>query len=134
MIFATNFDANHITEMKNLVLFLCFFLLASSCEKNQTVPDDEVPGWLKTRIAQDELTIASNPQSGLDIAAWIRYKYQKEYYFEYHNMLFSSFPPVYNYAGRRSVTSLIHTRITQIKNAVSSTFGKDQPISWSNPA
>jgi hypothetical protein len=99
MIFATYLGVNHITEMKNLVLFLCLFLLTSSCEKNQTVPDDEVPGWLKTRIAQDELTIASNPQSGLDIAAWIRYKYQKEYYFEYHNMLYSSLPPVYNYAG-----------------------------------
>lgn len=85
--------------MKNLVLLLCFFLLASSCEKNQTVPDDEIPGWLKTRIDQDELTIASNPHSGLDIASWVRYKYQREYYFEYHNMLSSSFPQVYNYAG-----------------------------------
>jgi|GEM_PF-1029519 len=99
MIFEATFEANHITEMKNLVLFLCLFLLASSCEKNQTVPDDEIPDWLKTRIAQDELTIASNPQSGLDIAAWIRYKYEREYYFEYHNMLSSSFPPVYDYAG-----------------------------------
>jgi hypothetical protein len=99
MIFATIFDVNHMPEMKNPVLIICFLLLASACEKNQTVPDDEIPDWLKTRIAQDELTIVSNPQSGLDIAAWIRYRYQKDYYFEYHNMLSSSFPPVYNYDG-----------------------------------
>lgn len=92
--------------MKKILFLLSVIVFASSCEKNQIVPDDEVPGWLKTRIARDELTIASNPQSGLDIAAWIRYKYQKEYFFEYHNMLSSSFPNVYNYAGE-SVNYLI---------------------------
>jgi hypothetical protein len=74
-------------------------MLVSSCEKSQYVPENEVPEWLKSRIASDELTISADPHSGLDIAAWIRYKYMGEYYFEYHNLLFSSMPPVYKYDG-----------------------------------
>ncbi|MDP2424640.1 MAG: hypothetical protein Q8M23_09875, partial [Bacteroidales bacterium] len=40
--------------------------------KNRLVCGDEVPAWLKDRIAHDEEIIKSNLQSGLDFAAWIR--------------------------------------------------------------
>ena len=78
-----------------IVLSLCIF----SCEKDNLVSGDEVPEWLKVRIAQDEVEIKRNPQSGLDIGAWIRYKYLSNYYFEYHNLLSSAGPPIYDYNG-----------------------------------
>lgn len=83
---------------QSFFLFLLVFTI-SSCEKDYLIPKGEVPDWLKERIAQDEKEIELNPQSGLDIAAWIRYKYQSNYYFEYHNLLMSSMPPVYDYDG-----------------------------------
>lgn len=82
----------------SIVLTTIFY----SCEKEhneQFGPDDEVPTWLKTRITHDEFEINSNPQSGLDIAAWIRYKFMDEYFFEYHNLLCSAGFVTYNYEG-----------------------------------
>ena len=87
--------------MKKIVLILLLPLLVISCEKERFVAQDEIPKWLKDRIEHDEMIIASNPQSGLDCAAWIRYKYEKNYYFEYINMLSSSGPQIYDYSGTR---------------------------------
>ncbi len=86
-------------KMKKILLILLPALILVSCEKNYLVPGDEVPGWLKDRISDTEKEIRKNPHSGLDISAWIRYSYDNEYYFEYHNLLSSSFPPIYNYRG-----------------------------------
>ena len=66
-------------------------------DDDDEVPDDEVPTWLINRIAQDEEEIAANPQSGLDIAAWIRYQFRGAYYFEYHNLSSSAGPVIYDY-------------------------------------
>lgn len=88
-------------EMKKILFLFSVIMLVSSCEKSQFVPEVEVPEWLKSRIAADELRISTDPHSGLDIAAWIRYKYRGEYFFEYHNLLFSSWPPVHKYDGTK---------------------------------
>ncbi len=74
-------------------------MLLISCERQYLLPSDEVPGWLKTRIAEIEDEIRANPRSGLDIGAWVRYEYQDQYYFEWHNPLSSSFPPIYDFDG-----------------------------------
>ena len=86
-------------KMKKLLLILLPALMLVSCEKSYLVPDDEVPAWLKDRIAETEKEIRNNPHSGLTISAWIRYSYDQDYYFEYHNLLSSSYPPIYNYRG-----------------------------------
>ena len=85
--------------MKKILFLLVIVSLAYSCQKNELVPEDEIPNWLKERIAQDELAIEDDPQSGLDMAAWIRYKFEKRYYFEYYNMYSSSLPINYTYEG-----------------------------------
>ena len=89
--------------MKKLVLFFSFSLILISCEKDKIIQNPEIPYWLQDRIARDEEMIKSNPQSGLDIAAWIRYEYAGNYYFEYHNLLSSAGPPAYNYDGTQLV-------------------------------
>lgn len=85
--------------MKKILLVLLPAILLISCEKQYLVPADEVPEWLKTRIAEIEDEIEANPKSGLDIGAWIRYEYNDQYYFEWHNLLSSSFPPIYDTDG-----------------------------------
>ena len=70
-----------------------------TCEKVHIMPGVEIPNWLKDRIAHDEELIKSNPQSGLDIAAWVSYRYEGNYYFEYINLFSSAGPPTYNYKG-----------------------------------
>lgn len=81
---------------KSIILIMTLFIF--SCEKddpkNETIPD-----WLKSKIAQDIEQIKNDPQSGLDFAAWIRYKYDNNFYFEYRNILSSSGPLTYNCEG-----------------------------------
>ena len=81
-----------------LSVILTFFLF-TDCNKNKLVPEDEVPQWLKEKIAEDEAVIdsASNPMQFC--GAWIRYKFDKDYYFEYNNPLSSVMLEVYNYEG-----------------------------------
>jgi hypothetical protein len=77
--------------MKKIALMFVLSIAFLSCEKTlPDVPDDEIPAWLKTRISQDEQTIQDYPKYMASWGAWIRYKWQKEYYFEYHNILSSS--------------------------------------------
>lgn len=85
--------------MKRLSIIFMLAVLTLSCENELLVHDSEVPGWLKDRIANDEALIEASPQSGLDMAAWIRYRYDGSYYFEYYNVLSSSFPNIYNEGG-----------------------------------
>lgn len=85
--------------MKIIYFVLLLILFVSACKKDNTLSQDEIPNWLKERILEDEEFIASNPQSGLDIACWLRYEYSNNYYFEYVNLLRSSLPPVYDYEG-----------------------------------
>ena len=85
--------------MKKIMLLLLPAMMLVSCEKNYLVPDGEVPSWLKDRIAETEKEIQSNPKSGLDICAWVRYTYKGDYYYEWINLLSSTWPHLYNHKG-----------------------------------
>lgn len=87
--------------MKKALLLLSVMAVLASCEREQLVPDSEVPKWLKERIAQDEEILKTSTQSNLGIAAWMRYQYDGSYFFEYLNLISSSFPPVYSFEGVR---------------------------------
>ena len=81
-----------------LAVFLSLFLFAD-CNKYEFVPDNEVPQWIKDRIAEDEAVIDSAPKLMQIYGAWIRYKYKKEYLFEYENALSSVMHEIYNFDG-----------------------------------
>jgi len=87
--------------MKKLLFLFSFTLILISCEKwpDFLIPSSEVPRWLKERIAHDEKILNSTPQSGLEFSAWIRYKWNDEYFFEYRNGLSSAGPEKYTYTG-----------------------------------
>lgn len=85
--------------MKKILLLLITILMLGSCEENYLVPADEVPSWLKDRIAEAEKEIKSDPKSGMDICAWIRYSYKGDYYYEWINLLSSYWPHLYNKKG-----------------------------------
>jgi hypothetical protein len=87
--------------MKKLFFLFSFTLILISCEKwpDFLIPSSEVPRWLKERIAHDEKIIESTPQSGLEISAWIRYKWDGNYFFEYRNGFSSLGPEKFNYDG-----------------------------------
>ena len=73
------------------LLIISFSIIFFSCEKTlHDVPDNEIPLWLKTRISQDEQIIRDNPKYMASWGAWIRYRWQKGYYFEYQNIMSSS--------------------------------------------
>lgn len=77
--------------MKKILVMIFLPFLLFSCEKTlPDVPDNEIPAWLKTRISQDEQTIKYYPKYMASWSAWIRYNWEKEYYFEYHNVLSST--------------------------------------------
>jgi hypothetical protein len=78
--------------MRKIALLFVFSLIFFSCEKDYFIPSDEVPDWLNTKISQDEQTIKDNPKYMASYGAWLRYAWQNEYYFEYHNVLSSSSP------------------------------------------
>lgn len=85
--------------MKKILLILMPLVLFISCERSQLKSSGEVPEWLSQKIVEIEDQIRENPRSGLDVGAWIKYTYNDEYYFEWHNLLSSSFPPIYNFEG-----------------------------------
>ncbi|MBU1013383.1 MAG: hypothetical protein KKG99_10275 [Bacteroidetes bacterium] len=91
--------------MKKPLILLVLSLILISCEKKKDiqnenfVPESEIPVWLKERIAADKIASLTDQYSSLEISAWIRYKYEGNYFFENHNLLSSSFPPVYNFQG-----------------------------------
>lgn len=98
-------QTDNLKTLKKLLFYITICLLFSSCEKSPEllIPSSEVPKWLKERISDDEKTIESNPQSGLDVAAWIRYEYDGNFYFEYVNLLSSAGPKIYKYDGKEFV-------------------------------
>ena len=86
-------------KMKKLMLFLLPAVLLISCERDKLLPSDELPGWLKQRIADIEVQMSENPGTGFAVSAWIRYSWNDEYYYEWHNLISSSFPPIYDADG-----------------------------------
>ena len=89
--------------MKKLLFLFAFTLFFISCEKHQDflIPNSEVPVWLKAKIAHDEKVIESTPQSGLEISAWIRYRWEGKYFFEYRNGFSSLGPEKFNFDGEK---------------------------------
>jgi hypothetical protein len=85
--------------MKKLVLMFSFTLMFISCEKDYLVPEKEVPDWLKTKISQDEQAIKDSPKYMTSYGCWLRYSWQNEYYFEYHNVVSSSSPRAISFKG-----------------------------------
>ena len=86
--------------MEKLIFLLAFVLLTISCEKTKT-QDPEIPSWVQERINHDEAIIKSDPRSGLNIAAWIRYEYKGNFYYEYLNLLSSAGPEIYQSDGTK---------------------------------
>jgi hypothetical protein len=77
--------------MKKFSLLLILSLIFFSCEKEYLIPENEVPEWLKSQISLAEKSIKENPKGLHAYSAWIRYKWQNEYYFE-HDYLSSASP------------------------------------------
>jgi len=71
---------------------ICLAIFAFSCEKEYLVPEDELPDWLLDQIELYEQTIADNPKSSYAWSSWIRYEWNSEYYYEFWNLLSSTFP------------------------------------------
>jgi len=78
--------------MKKLALLFTFSLFLFSCEKDYLVPNKEVPDWLKSQINKAEKSIKENPKGLTAYAAWVRYKWQDEYYFIYEAYASSASP------------------------------------------
>jgi hypothetical protein len=74
-------------------------LLISSCDKEFLVPESELPQWLKQSIREDEQSIKENPHGLAAMGAWKRSRWNKEFYYEYHNPLLSSMPRPISHAG-----------------------------------
>ncbi len=85
--------------MKRIIFLFSLALIILSCEKAKIEPNPEIPNWLKERIVQDEETLKSNPNSALNVSAWIRYTYSGNYYFEFVNLLSSMGPQIYKQDG-----------------------------------
>jgi len=85
--------------MKKLLLISTFILFIISCEKDRFVPNSEIPDWLKDKITIYEESLKSDPKSLCGITAWLRFKYEGNYYFEYDNPILSSGRPTYKYDG-----------------------------------
>jgi hypothetical protein len=86
-------------KMKNMtvpsltVVLLGLLLATASCEKRDAfVPGNEIPSWLKDEIEGYRQALQQNPKNPvINGIAWIRYKWENEYYFEFRSMISSTF-------------------------------------------
>jgi hypothetical protein len=89
--FLWNYINAKTTMMKKIALMFLFSLMFFSCKKDKLIPENEIPDWLKTKISQDEQTNQNNPKYMTTYGVWLRYKWGNDNYFEYHNMVSSTF-------------------------------------------
>lgn len=82
--------------MRKLSFLIIVVFCLVSCEKNGLVPDNEIPIWLKERIAHDEAIIKESPHLWYNYGAWMRYEFEDDFYFEYENPLSSTAYPIYS--------------------------------------
>ena len=87
--------------MKKSLFYFAIFLLCFSCKKDYSIPNSEVPTWLKEKISQDEATIKSDPKLMPNYGAWIRYEFQGKDFYEYDNPLSSLSRNPYSSTGER---------------------------------
>lgn len=85
--------------MKKLVLFLFISIMFVSCEKDYLISNKDIPDWLKADIKHQEQVIKESSQLMNAYGGWLRYDWQNEYYFEYHNSLSSSSPRAISVGG-----------------------------------
>lgn len=90
--------------MKKIMLLSIITFFFISCEKEDyLIPAKDVPDWLKTDIKKQEQIIKDSPKLMNSYGAWIRYEWQNDYYFEYHNDLSSSSPVATSYDGNTRI-------------------------------
>ena len=94
--------------MKRVLLLLLPVMMLTSCEKQYLVPSGDVPAWLKDMILDAEKGESNPPMYASDFGAWVRYKYDGNYFFEWINPIMSSFPPVYNQAGDKVMEQVVY--------------------------
>ena len=93
------------------------------------MPKDEIPGWLKDKIAQDEKIIESDPKLMQSYGAWIRYAFEDDYYYEYDNPLSSVIRNLYSEDGDSVDTTVASlTDYGNEKSVVRDLFGKPPNI------
>ena len=92
--------------MRPTLFLFIVIILCLSCEKEYLIPKSEVPGWLKERISKDEQIIKSQPHLMQNYGAWYRYKFERDYFYEYDNPLSSSYGIIYSKDGASINTSI----------------------------
>jgi len=85
--------------MKRTPIIVFFSLLMFSCEKDNLVPWEELPEWLISKIENDEQIIEESSNYYLASGAWVRYEWNTEFYYEYWNLLDSTFPRPISHSG-----------------------------------
>jgi hypothetical protein len=85
--------------MKRVILLLLPVIMLTSCEKQNLLPSGDIPPWLKEMIREAEAGESSPPMFASDMGAWVRYRYEGNYFFEWLNPIMSSLPPVYTREG-----------------------------------
>ena len=85
--------------MKRILPLLWLALLLLSCEKENLVPEDAWPQWLRTTIEEHERSIGNDPGSSCAVGAWKRTTWKRVYYYEYYNLFSSSMPIAISHAG-----------------------------------
>lgn len=85
--------------MKRIVFSLIFILYLFSCAEENQPADTEIPAWLQDIIEQNEEELKKDEGALVSITAWVRFTYRDAYYFEYHNPILSSMPPVHDWEG-----------------------------------
>jgi len=103
-----------LCHMKRVLLYLLPVIMLAACEKQYLVPSGDVPAWLKEIIREAEAGESSSSIYATDIGAWIRYRYEGKYYYEWINPVMSSFPPVYDHDG--SLLSMDQDTYTRYQN------------------
>lgn len=87
--------------MNRVILIISFVLAISACKEEETYLDVKDPEWLQSRIERDEGLIEANPDSGFEKAAWIRFEWEGDYYFDYINLDNSAGAETYTYDGSK---------------------------------
>ena len=92
--------------MHKLLLLFIITVFLTACEKDYLVPENEIPEWLKVRIAEDEAIIKEEPKFMANYGAWLRYEFNNEKYYEYDNPLSSLSRNPYSETGERINTQV----------------------------
>ena len=97
-----NFDDTNM-KITRFQPWLIALPLLVACQSDQGLLSDNpgLPAWLEEQIAADEAVIASDTTRLPNFGAWLRYRFEGAYYFEYDNPLSSLFRAPYSWEGTR---------------------------------